>query len=89
MDWQPIATSPKDGTNVFIFRHGWNECPLAWWGEYPDNPVVNETDEDVWMSGWIFESYLPCYGAEEGFLGWLEDPMPTHWMPLPAPPEAN
>ena len=26
--------------------------------------------------------------TEDGRAGWLIQPMPTHWMPLPAPPTA-
>jgi len=90
MNWQPIETAPKDGRKIFIYRHGWEEAPIAIWGEHPDNPVVSHDHKEVYMSGWISDSWA-MHGLEEGFIGWDEDiedrNMPTHWMPLPEPPE--
>lgn len=83
MTWQPIDTAPRDGTPIFIWRHGWECAPIAWWGRYPE--IVQDAEgNDTTMYGWILEKYFRfCPGFEEGFLGWDDDPMPTRWMPLP------
>ena len=86
---QPIETAPKDGTKVFIFRHGWVLAPVARWDEYPGNPVLNDKEE-VWMYGWVLEDEWLELGIEPGFLGWSDDyengNVPTLWMPLPELP---
>lgn len=87
-EWQPIETAPRDGAEVVLFRHGWDFCPVAVWMEYPGNPVEGEEGGDVWMEGWGFELDVNL-GHEEGWLGWNDDKMPTHWMPLPAPPKGD
>lgn len=73
-EWCPIETAPKDGTEIFIWRENWDFAPLAFWGnlcpnEYPD--------------GWVLGDGVYCGGNEDGFLGWDDDPMPTHWWPAP------
>lgn len=85
---QTIETAPKDGTDVLIWRDGWDAAPRAKWGEYPDNPVESGDGEEVHMSGWLFDEMISL-GHEDGFLGWEDDPMPTHWMPLPQPPSTE
>ena len=87
-EWQDISTAPKDGTEILIYREGWQEAPRAKWGEHD-----GETDdgEDVIFGGWFLASEWHTYGVEDGFLGWNEDVqdgvMPTHWSPLPASPQ--
>ena len=84
--WQPIETAPKDGTEIFIFRVGWPWAPVAKWTDYPGNPVLDENEQDTWMCGWLFDEWFTP-GNEDGWLGWSDDEMPTHWMPLPEPPK--
>lgn len=89
MSWQPIESAPKDGQKVFIYSAEWGCAPVASWGEYPANPVLNSENEEVDMSGWLLEDEWIGIGNEEGFLGWDCDPMPTHWAPLPALPDSG
>lgn len=70
--WQPIATAPKDGTQVWL-----------WW------------DKKRRLGRWHEAENPPSIGGR--FANWLTDDKgsvsavtkPTHWMPLPAPPEAT
>lgn len=101
MNWQPIDTAPRDGTSVLGFcvhsadayfdgdrltdygarveglGHVEDGVHVICWEEARD-----ESD------GWEFESHqIPA--------GWVsqydEEKManPTHWMPLPAPPQPS
>ena len=83
MNWQPIATAPKDGTEIIIFKRDWPFAPVAKW-------VHHDADDDKGQSivfgGWGFDEWTALPGAmEDGFIGWNEDiedgMMPTHWMP--------
>lgn len=71
MEWQPIETAPKDGSEIFV------------WGTVEDSPyarphIGSEGLERVaWAGdGWWITS--PQCDA------WV--PEPSHWMPLPPPP---
>lgn len=72
MHWNPIETAPKDGTRILAVEDG-NVLAVIW-----GNRRVDYND--------IFCS-LP-----DGWVIWNGDigPVainPTHWMPLPEPPE--
>lgn len=74
MDWQPIATAPRDGTAVLAcagwYDQGFDLWPsfhpfTIYWGTYhPNSPGKKE-----WRDG---------TGARR--------PNVTHWMPLPPAP---
>lgn len=77
--WLPIATAPKDGTKVMLYRPGWGIGVVGQWGD------PNSNDDDI-PFGWCLEDDVYAPGAlSEGFIGWNEesDIMPTHWIPLP------
>lgn len=61
MDWQPIETAPRDGSDVLIG------------GYYPNG---------VWFvsMGWFSE--------DRGYWSGHKIDPPTHWMPLPQPPQS-
>lgn len=63
MNWQPIETAPKDGTNILIHELG--DTFVAWWLNGLERWVDGKWTE---MDGWVTYD-------------------PTHWMPLPPPPE--
>lgn len=88
MDWQPIETAPKDGTSVLLFTTCHGVCE-AWFakGEWSDDTPISPAE----YSG---ESWVCCDDAfslevELGPDGWEHHGTATHWMPLPAPPEAK
>lgn len=60
MTWHPIATAPKDGTELLLLR---------------DRRIVSGS----WNSGGAL--HMPHW------MGGIFDP--THWMPLPPPPEVE
>jgi hypothetical protein len=86
VSWQPIATAPEDGTKVFLYRDGWSGAPIGKYQAYPGNPVIGAGGEACYMWGWMLEDEYLGLGIEDGWLGWVDDPTPTHWQPLPAAP---
>ncbi|MDT6962883.1 hypothetical protein QTN24_15390 [Cupriavidus sp. SZY C1] len=77
--WQPIATAPKDGTNIIVTNG--SSVAQGWWCS--EEPYVRE-QRDL-TGAWIDQQ------ESDGFEGWLDcdggmQPDPTHWMPLPQPP---
>lgn len=89
--WQPISTAPKDGTRILCYFPG-SEDPdlsihpviaIASWIEM--SPSVNwelvDGEQELWRRSFttpaFFESDNGCRLN------------PTHWQPLPEPPEAS
>jgi hypothetical protein len=74
MDWQPIETAPKDGTEVLLVRNGSFRQIGSWRKpcQQADGYRVND-GEPCWVG----------YSAEKRV------PEPTHWMPLPEPPKGE
>jgi len=76
MDWQDIATAPRDGTRVLLaMRETGNKGPNT---ETVIGCFVVWSDQmkrQGMRDGWSW------YGA-----AFME---PSHWMPLPSPPEAK
>ena len=81
MDWQPIETAPRDGTEVLLWCAPHSDMEMdsifaaAW--------VTDAGDEKRPYSTWI----IPQADDKEG--GWADTLrwMPTHWMPMPEPPK--
>ncbi len=77
MDWQPIETAPKDGTEV------------VGWFPYHSTATLGGS---VFVMRWNDDRYhkrpVPYWEAS----GWVwgrrdqREKQPTHWMPLPDPP---
>jgi len=88
MEWQPIETAPKDG--YFLVY-----CPetLPEYEDYDEGGIwyrelINEPTPEfiaVAMRNWDWNgeihAFAPFHFAEEG--------KPTHWMPLPPPPQVQ
>lgn len=70
--WKPIATAPKDGTTILL------------WGPYCTHPSPCEFQKGDWfvvVDGYRAVEYMGGFGTE-----YHTFQVPTHWMPLPAPP---
>lgn len=81
MDWLPIETAPKDGTNILIIDMTAEapEAALAHFSEYWWGCKNFERSE-------FEEENIGCGTSVLEFVGYYD---PTHWMPLPPPPEQN
>lgn len=73
MMWKPIESAPKDGTVVL----GW-PCTGRYNRDYPA-PMVWERGDEAWF--FAAADYGEFYNVNNS-------DAPTHWMPLPTPPEA-
>lgn len=77
MNWQPIETAPKDGTEVDLWcvdrgDPGGRKArrPNCAWGL---------------MQNWIGAEFKGWRGVGQQHRQWE----PTHWMPIPAPPSGD
>ena len=79
--WLPIATAPRDGTWVLLFGGTCNDDE----GDNDNRPVSGQWTNDLngttgpygrWQFAWYEGGY---YGAYKE---------PTHWQPLPTPPQS-
>jgi len=93
-EWQDISTAPRDGTPILIFqpsgRYGQTvshymppDALKPGEGSYrTDDPRLKLYDDARWAIG-----YWRPWG------GWgnrnSSDVEPSHWMPLPAPPQQS
>jgi len=76
MKWKPIKTAPKDGTEVLLF------------GKYEGE--IGLSGEGV-IIGRFYETKHPSFGPSK-WLGARADYyeveiVPSHWSPLPKPPD--
>ena len=80
MDWQPIDTAPKDGTNILIAltNRGFNGA----------EPRPNEVGEAYWLENdWWWAGTSPRNYYQDSISETAYGTV-SHWMPLPAPPAA-
>jgi hypothetical protein len=75
-DWQPIETAPKDGTRIIAVVAGYHICVGVW---------VNKAWCYFDASDFFSEGMWERYQRERAEAGASWEP--THWMPLPAPPQ--
>lgn len=79
--WQPIETAPKDRTAILVMRNVW---PGTKSGRAEECNGHNTAVAAFWVDSGD-EGEWVCY------MDAVLDPIlpidPTHWMPLPPPPE--
>ena len=80
-EWQPIETAPKDGAAVLLYLpDAYTMCGLTdgiiigHWSAADLPADAPEHSDDAWF-----------HVSQTG--GFYCDIEPTHWMPLPEPPE--
>ena len=72
--WQPIETAPKDGTAVMVY-------PGTWSGR--------SASIAKWESDKYAKKPRPYWSRDDDFgrVTFSREHPPTHWMPLPPPPD--
>lgn len=73
--WQPIDTAPKDGTDVLLFLPTYKR--QVWLGHYSVRETFSHGKLEYRHEEWSL-SLAYC----------TDKPEPTHWMPVPAGPDA-
>ena len=77
-EWQPIETAPKDGTPFLTFSADAQANPQESALGIKSTPALVM----AWLAGDVEPYPVDEHGDWHDFHGY----MPTHWMPLPAPP---
>jgi len=81
MQWQPIDTAPRDGTEILGYRYDCGVILIRW--DAPENFLTEKECETLGESAgeysWIIADFV-CGDRLEG------SEVPTHWQPLPPPP---
>lgn len=77
MEWQPIDTAPKDGRTVICY----------WPSKDADNDVGLVGEPIVGVARWIKPGHQ--FREHWAFEGKWTPYDPTHWMPLPPPPNLS
>lgn len=86
-NWQPIETAPKDVKVLVAYQNrlgNWRVVTACYHTQldWSDDYLRDDDDESEYApEGWYEES-------ESSETIYCTDCPPTHWMPLPAPPEA-
>jgi len=80
MIWQPIETAPRDGTEILLSN---GKDVAQGWYVHDEGGITEHRDLD---GNWMDQT------ESDGYIGWFDvggcmGPDPTHWMPLPPPPE--
>jgi hypothetical protein len=81
--WRPIETAPKDGTPILLF--GDDRVTSGHWSAPSAIPRLIYQDGFAPEPEW--DEWEPYWASWDG--GFTDDYPPTHWMPLPAAPEAT
>lgn len=94
-EWQPIETAPKDGTRVLLTARIWAQ---EWNGLFDTDATdfPNATPPSCAFRqrkcGPVYEGFWSEKHSETGWFSYNSYEFlkpPTHWMPLPEPPEES
>lgn len=70
-EWHPIETAPKDGTRILILDQDWNQNLVVFVARWAPHGLHPDA------LGFWYEAHEERWCASQ----------PSHWMPLPEPPE--
>lgn len=79
--WRPIETAPKDGTKVLAIMPGHFQS-VVWYDDQFSYDYNEETGESDYRGAWT-DGTVASFAYEE-----IKELHPTHWMPLPPPPQS-
>jgi hypothetical protein len=84
--WQPIATAPMTGKKVILFYMNRNAKARTVMARWLTDEQAAETDADgVGLEGGWYE----CIDNWDDYTEVaIHEGEPSHWMPLPAPPQS-
>lgn len=96
-EWQPIETAPKNGTPILLaLEEPLETMSLDGWMPFARIQVTMGWWEADGGGGWILPFLDEGSADSDGrsttfFLGQIGvlPSQPTHWMPLPAPPQKD
>jgi len=78
MNWQPIATAPRDGTAIMVYNAAFGIYVSAWTTRWTGEPY------EKGYGG--FPCGFATHACPDGYAFGKWDCQPSHWMPLPPPP---
>ena len=89
--WQPIETAPKDGSYILAWVPDFGCSIVRWFDERKSGPVygADSINAPSMQSGWIGDNEEVFSTIEFPDGNVIEGAQPTHWMPLPEPPEVG
>jgi len=89
--WQPIETAPKDGSYILAWGPDFGCSIVRWFDERKSGPVygADSINAPSMQSGWIGDNEEVFSTIEFPDGSVIKGAQPTHWMPLPEPPEVG
>ena len=84
MNWQPIETAPRDGTEILGWRHDCGVILVKYTSAaafLPHDEIEKLTEEDADAMDWFIADFWQGERLDD-------NEAPTHWLPLPDEPEA-
>jgi len=97
-EWQPIETAPKDGAWIIVYGpHDYGDVRIARWESRPQYTWVNDGpdtqrrvpsgEQSRWFThqlGW--DDMRELADRDDENFSIFREYEPTHWLPLPKPP---
>ncbi len=84
--WRPISEAPKDGTELLGWRKDAGTLLIRWTAPayfLNDRELETLSEESAITEGWFFADFVQGDRLQDG------GETPTHFRPLPPPPESN